>query len=62
MGLKYKLKNKLHLLLDINSFNSTPQKETTFSSSPVSSVPPQTYKMKYKLAEVNALAGIGISF
>jgi hypothetical protein len=30
VGLKYKLKNNLHLLFDINSFNSTPSKEMTF--------------------------------
>jgi len=63
MGLKYKLNNKLHVLLDVTSFNATPQKEYTFTFpfSP-NPVPPRTEKIKFKLAEVNALIGVGISF
>lgn len=64
MGLKYKLNDKLHLLLDVNSFNSTPKKEYTYNPNPASSGPPQQEQknIKYKLAEVNALIGIGIGF
>lgn len=64
MGLKYKLNDKLHVLFDVNSFNSTPQKKYTYNPNPVSSGPPQEEQknIKYKLAEVNALIGIGIDF
>jgi hypothetical protein len=72
VGLKYKLNNKLHLLFDINSFNATAQKEyfsfinvpetATFGSGPVDMTSQSNYKKKFKLAEVNALAGIGIDF
>lgn len=65
MGLKYKLNNKLHLLIDVNSFNATPQKEYTFNPPPLPNgdyPPPRTEKIKYKLAEVNVLAGIGFQF
>jgi len=65
MGLKYKLKDKMHLLFDVNSFNSTPQKEVTYARPlPTSAGPstPQQIKVKYKLAEVNALVGVGIDF
>jgi hypothetical protein len=63
VGMKYKLNNKLHVLLDVNSFNATAEKEYTFtfpfSPNPVA---PRTEKVKFKLAEVNVLAGIGINF
>jgi hypothetical protein len=63
LGLKYKLNDKLHVLFDVNSFNATAQREYTytfpFSPNPV---PPITEKVKYKLAEVNLMAGIGINF
>jgi hypothetical protein len=59
MGLKYNLTGKLHVLLDVNSFNGTPQKKYDLVN-PVSGQ--NSEKVKYKLAEVNALLGIGISF
>jgi hypothetical protein len=65
VGLKYKLNNNLHLLFDISSFNAEPKKEIWYSRPlPASAGPsiPQQIKVKYKLAEVNALAGIGIDF
>lgn len=67
VGLKYKLKDKLHVLFDINSFNSTPQKEQTFftlSSSPlgVPQLNPEQKMVKCKLAELNTLVGIGFDF
>jgi hypothetical protein len=66
VGLKYKLKDHLHLLFDINSFNSTPSKERTFFSQPTSTIggPPTTVQknVKYKLAELNTLVGIGFDF
>jgi hypothetical protein len=65
VGLKYKLNKKLHLLIDVNSFNATPQKEYTFNSFTFpngDTVPARTEKIKYKLAEVNVLAGVGLSF
>jgi hypothetical protein len=64
-GLKYKLNNKLHLLIDVNSFNATPHKEYTFNPPPLPNgdlPPPRTEKVKFKLAEVNLLAGIGFQF
>jgi hypothetical protein len=65
MGLKYKLNNRLHLLLDVNSFNATAKKEYTFDPPPSPNGTPNgiTYqKVKYKLAELNALVGIGVNF
>jgi hypothetical protein len=59
MGVKYKLNDKLHLLFDVNSFNANPQK-TYKLVNPVSGQ--NTVKEKYKLGEVNALVGIGMSF
>jgi hypothetical protein len=53
------LTGKLHVLLDVNSFNGTPQKKYDLVN-PVSGQ--NSEKVKYKLAEVNALLGIGISF
>lgn len=63
LGLKYKLNDKLHVLFDVNSFNATAQKEYTFTFpfSP-NPVPPITEKVKYRLAEVNLMAGIGLNF
>jgi hypothetical protein len=62
-GLKYNLNNKLHLLLDVNSFNATPKKEYTFypGSNP-RSPDPDKVTVKYKLAQVNVLAGVGLNF
>jgi len=67
VGLKYKLKDKLHVLFDINSFNSTPQKEQTiytFSTTPLGApvLTPEKKMVKYKLAELNTLVGIGFDF
>jgi hypothetical protein len=65
VGFKYKLNNKLHLLIDVNSFNATPKKEYTFNPPPLPNgdlPPPRTEKVKFKLAEVNVLAGVGLSF
>lgn len=65
MGLKYKLNDRLHLLLDVNSFNATLKKEYTFDPPPYPNGNPNlnTYqKVKYKLAELNALIGIGMNF
>jgi hypothetical protein len=65
VGLKYKLKDKLHLLFDLNSFNSTPSKEGTFYYIPQSTIGQPTFEqknVKYKLAELNTLVGIGIDF
>ena len=65
VGVKYKLKDNLHVLFDINSFNSTPSKEWTFFlTPPISSGPPVTEKktVKYKLVELNTLVGIGFDF
>lgn len=65
VGLKYKLKNNWHLLFDIDSFNSTPEREFWYSrATPVNAGPQiaQHVQVKYKLAEVNALLGIGIDF
>lgn len=63
VGLKYKLKDKLYMSLDVTSFNSTPSKDWTFYvSPPISSGPAVTEQktIKYKLGELNALVGIGI--
>ncbi|WP_205509126.1 hypothetical protein [Longitalea arenae] len=63
LGVKYQLNKKLHLLLDLNSFNATTAKEYTFTFpfSP-NPVPPRTEKIKYRLAEVNVMAGLALSF
>jgi len=62
VGLQYKLNNKLHVFFDINSFNATVHKDYTYNPNPVSSGPVEmtTVKRKFRLASVNALAGIGI--
>ena len=65
MGLKYKLNDKLHLLLDVNSFNATPQKEYTFNPPPNPNGPQspmRQQKVKYKMAKLNTLVGIGFDF
>jgi hypothetical protein len=68
VGLKYTLNKKLYALFDISSFNATAEKENYFYYSTGVSVgtgpngtntPP---KRKFKLATVNAQAGIGLSF
>jgi hypothetical protein len=57
VGLKYKLGNQLYLLFDVNSFNSNLKKDFNANT------PIQTIRTaKYKVAEVNVLAGIGINF
>jgi hypothetical protein len=66
VGLQYKLNDKLHLLLDINSFNATAKREFTYTilGNPTPGNPDQriTQVNKYKLAQVNVLAGIGLNF
>lgn len=63
LGIKYKLNDKLHVLLDVNSFNATAKKEYTFTIPPFPNpVPSRTENVKYRLAEVNLMAGIGVSF
>ena len=65
VGLKYKLKENLHVILDINSFNSTPSKEKTFLTSPPTTIgqPAMERKnVKYKIGELNTLLGIGFDF
>lgn len=70
MTLDYKLTRKLHLLLDVNSFNSTAKKTFHYTVYSVSPTPPPvvtpveeiTANNKYKQASVNVLAGIGFSF
>jgi hypothetical protein len=65
LGLQYKLNERLHLLVDINSFNATAQKDITFTTgSPISSMPgpTTTVNRKFKLGSVNALLGLGLSF
>lgn len=66
VGLQYKLNDKLHLLLDINSFNATAKNEFTYTilGNPTPGNPDQTITQvhKYKLAQVNVLAGIGFNF
>jgi hypothetical protein len=62
VGLKYNLNNKLHLLLDVNSFNATPKKDYFFTSADPRTPDPGQQTVKYKLAEVNALVGVGLSF
>jgi hypothetical protein len=56
------LNNKLHVLLDINSFNAAAQKVDTYN--PLFPVPGPTYseKRKFRLASVNVMAGIGFTF
>ena len=65
VGLKYKLKDNIHLLFDINSFNSTPTKDITYYRALPTSAGPsvgQQINVKYKLAELNTLVGIGFDF
>ncbi|WP_207512507.1 hypothetical protein [Longitalea luteola] len=63
LGLKYRLNKRLHVLFDVNSFNATTSKEYTFTFpfSP-NPVPARTEKVKYRLAEVNIMAGVGFAF
>jgi hypothetical protein len=69
MTLDYKLTRKVHLLLDVNSFNSTAKKTFHYTIYSAGPTPPLgtpineiTVNNKYKQAAVNVLAGIGLSF
>lgn len=56
VALKYKLRNHLHVQLDVNSFNTTKRK-----SFDTGDFVPGTFKtIQYNLNTINALAGIGI--
>lgn len=64
---QYKLNNKLYALLEINSFNATPEKTMTYTTNeplPTStgiSYRVRTEKRAFKLGSVNILAGIGVN-
>ncbi len=65
---QYKLNNKVYALLDISSFNASPEKTMTYmTNEPVPigtgiSYRTRTEKRAFKLGSINVLAGIGLNF
>jgi hypothetical protein len=57
VALQYKLTNRLHVLLDVNSFNATAKKTVTYFDGYTNEV-----TTKYELNTLNAMAGVGLNF
>ena len=62
LGLQYMLNERLHLLLDINSFNGTVNKDYKLQLPGGGTTVTYTGDRKYKFGAVNALVGVGVSF
>ncbi|HEX6428133.1 MAG TPA: hypothetical protein VF008_10625 [Niastella sp.] len=60
VAMEYKLNSNLHLLLDINSFNTTIKDKISFTDQ--SSGTTTTVNLKYKQPAVNVMAGVGLNF